>query len=108
MNIRPITPSPSFKANLLFEQFPDGAQHYIARKISIELDPRKITSLKEDCYATYGNYTNKKRETTITDDNNTKYIVQQSLKAVKELVQKAKQSPEDAESVLVDNLIKIV
>ena len=48
MNIRPITQSPSFKANLLFEQFPDGAQHYIARKISIELDPRKITSLKED------------------------------------------------------------
>ena len=62
----------------------------------------------QTCFDPYGNYTNKKRETTITDDNNTKYIVNQSLKAVKELIEKAKQSPDDAESVLVDNLIKIV
>ncbi len=111
MNIRPITPSPSFKANLLFEQVMHGNDHKgreTTIKKSIELDPRKITSLKEDCFDPYGYYTNKKRETTITDDNNTKYIVNQSLKAVKELIEKAKQSPDDAESVLVDNLIKIV
>lgn len=111
MNIRPVAQSPSFKANLLFEQVIKGID-YKGRettvKKSIELDPRKIISLQEDCYDPYGYYTNPKRETTITDDNNTKYKIKQSLKDVKELIKEAKQSPDEAEPVPVHTLIEIV
>ncbi len=112
MNIRPVAQSPSFKANLLFEQHWNDAQNYKGRKktvkIQIELDPRKIISLQEDCYDPYGYYTNKERETTITADNNTKYIIKQSLKDVKGLIKEAKQRPDDAEPVPVHKLIEIV
>ena len=53
MNIRPLTPSPSFKANLLFEEVISGRNYEGLEKTikkSIELDPRKITSIQEDCY----------------------------------------------------------
>ena len=98
MNIRPVAQSPSFKANLLFEQVIKG----------IDYKGRDIISLQEDCYDPYGYYTNPKRETTITDDNNTKYIIKQSLKDVKELIKEAKQRPDDAEPVFVHTLIEIV
>ena len=111
MNIRPVAQSPSFKANLLFEQN-INRKDYKGRettvKKSTELDPRKIISLQEDCYDPYGYYTNPKRETTITDDNNTKYKIKQSLKDVKELIKEAKQRPDDAEPVFVHTLIEIV